>query len=312
MSGINKTISDLEKSMEKVLDAKRYRHTLGVAYTAASLAMSYGCDVHSAYLAGLLHDNAKHMTTRQQIEVCQEHGMDPDLLKTKNPEILHADAGAFLAEDLYGIHDSNVLNAIRFHTTGRPGMNILEEIIYVADYIEPNRRELEGIQQIRQVAFHNLEQAMVLISKNTIHYLEGKGQNIDPATRETYDYYIRSNQMNEKAKKMVQEAILALEDKKAEDIKIINISEVSVLADYFIIASGTNKSQIQAMVDSVEERLGRLGYEKKHAEGYESANWILLDFSDIIVHVFDKENRSYYNLERIWRDGKTVEIEELK
>lgn len=118
--------------------------------------------------------------------------------------------------------------------------------------------------------------------------------------------------MNEKAKKMVQEAILALEDKKAEDIKIINISEVSVLADYFIIASGTNKSQIQAMVDSVEERLGRLGYEKKHAEGYESANWILLDFSDIIVHVFDKENRSYYNLERIWRDGKTVEIEELK
>lgn len=110
---------------------------------------------------------------------------------------------------------------------------------------------------------------------------------------------------------MVKAAITALEDKKAEDIKVINISDVSVLADYFVIASGTNRSQVQAMVDNVDETLGRLGYEKKQTEGYDTANWILMDYSDIIVHVFDNENRQYYNLERIWRDGKEVDIQSL-
>lgn len=114
------------------------------------------------------------------------------------------------------------------------------------------------------------------------------------------------------SKEMAKLAIEALEDKKAEDIKVIDISEVSVLADYFVIASGTNRSQIQAMVDNVEEKLYKAGYEKKQIEGYDAANWILVDFKDIILHVFDKENRLFYDLERIWRDGKNVELDELK
>lgn len=114
------------------------------------------------------------------------------------------------------------------------------------------------------------------------------------------------------AKKMALAAIDALEDKKAEDIKIIDISEVSPLADYFIIANGTNRNQVQALSDNVEELLGRLGYERRPIEGYDSANWILLDYKDIIIHIFDRENRSFYDLERIWRDGKAVTIEDLK
>ena len=113
------------------------------------------------------------------------------------------------------------------------------------------------------------------------------------------------------SKEMARLAIDALEDKKAEDIKIIDISEVSVLADYFIIASGTNRSQIQAMVDNVDEKLYKAGYERKQLEGYDTANWILADYKDIIVHVFDNENRLLYDLERIWRDGKTIEKEDL-
>lgn len=111
--------------------------------------------------------------------------------------------------------------------------------------------------------------------------------------------------------KMAKMAIEALEDKKAEDIRLINISEISVLGDYFIIASGTNRSQIQALADNVQEKLGRAGAHVKQVEGYESANWVLMDFGDIIVHVFDKENRLFYNLERIWRDGKIMEKEDL-
>ncbi len=114
------------------------------------------------------------------------------------------------------------------------------------------------------------------------------------------------------SRKMAVIAIEALEDKKAEDIQVIDISQVSVLADYFIIASGSNRSQIQALIDNVEEKLGRAGYEPKQIEGYDSANWVLMDYRDVIVHVFDRENRLFYDLERIWRDGKSIPVEELK
>jgi len=110
----------------------------------------------------------------------------------------------------------------------------------------------------------------------------------------------------EHSKDLCKTAITALEDKKAEDICIIDISEISVLADYFIIANGSNRSQIQAMCDNVEEALGRAGNPVRQIEGYDNANWILMDFGDIIVHIFDKENRLFYDLERIWSDGKKV------
>jgi len=118
--------------------------------------------------------------------------------------------------------------------------------------------------------------------------------------------------MNDASREMAKLAIEALEDKKAEDIKVIDISEVSVLADYFIIAGGSNRSQIQALSENVEEKLGRAGYPVKQTEGYETANWILQDFGDVIVHIFDKENRLLYDLERIWRDGKQVDTESFE
>lgn len=113
------------------------------------------------------------------------------------------------------------------------------------------------------------------------------------------------------SKEMARLAIKALGDKKAEEIKIIDISEVSVIADYFIIANGTNRSQIQALSDHVEETLGKAGAPLKQIEGYQNANWVLLDFHDVIIHIFDKENRLFYDLERIWRDGKLVETDSL-
>ena len=111
-----------------------------------------------------------------------------------------------------------------------------------------------------------------------------------------------------KSSEMAKLVIEALEDKKAEDIKVIDISEVSVIADYFIIAGGSNANQIQALSNNVEEKLGKAGYSVKQVEGYETANWILMDFQDVIVHIFDKENRLLYDLERIWKDGKLVEL----
>lgn len=114
------------------------------------------------------------------------------------------------------------------------------------------------------------------------------------------------------SKELAKLACDALDDKKALEIKVINIENVSTLADYFIIASGTNHNQVQAMVDNVDETLGRAGYEPKQIEGYQNANWILMDYRDIVIHIFDEENRLFYDLERIWRDGTVVEVEDLK
>ena len=116
----------------------------------------------------------------------------------------------------------------------------------------------------------------------------------------------------EQAKEMVKLAINALEEKKGEEIRVIDIRQVSVMADYFLIASGSNANQVQAMADNVEETLGKAGYPCRQVEGYQSANWILMDYGDIIVHVFCREDRMFYDLERIWRDGRIMEAAEFE
>ncbi|MCR5595894.1 MAG: ribosome silencing factor [Lachnospiraceae bacterium] len=117
--------------------------------------------------------------------------------------------------------------------------------------------------------------------------------------------------MSEQSKEMARIAVNCLEDKKAVNIQVIDISGVSVIGDYFIIANGSNRNQIQAMADHVEEELGRAGFEPKNIEGYNKANWVLLDYRDVIIHIFDPESRSYYDLERIWRDGVSIEPDSL-
>ncbi|MBQ9156382.1 MAG: ribosome silencing factor [Eubacterium sp.] len=115
----------------------------------------------------------------------------------------------------------------------------------------------------------------------------------------------------DESRKMALMAVEALEDKKGADITILDISGISILADYFIIANGSNRNQVQAMSDGVEEALGQAGYVPKQIEGYQSAGWILLDYKDIIVHIFSPEDRDFYDLERVWRDGKEISKEDL-
>ena len=113
------------------------------------------------------------------------------------------------------------------------------------------------------------------------------------------------------SRKMAKTACDALSEKKAEDLRIIEISEISPLADYFIIATGANTNQIQAMVDAVDEELSKTGYQVKQIEGNRNSSWILMDYNDIIVHIFSKEDRLFYDLEKIWTDGKRIEVDEL-
>lgn len=113
------------------------------------------------------------------------------------------------------------------------------------------------------------------------------------------------------SKQMAKVAVEALKEKKGYDVKVIDISEISILADYFIIANGSNSNQVQAMVDNVEEQMYKAGFDDPKVEGYNNASWILLDYNDVVLHIFDEESRSFYNLERLWRDGKEVDVDTL-
>jgi len=115
---------------------------------------------------------------------------------------------------------------------------------------------------------------------------------------------------DQSAEEILKLTAKSLSDKKAFDIKAIDISEVSTIADVFVMASGNNRNQIQAICDEVREKLERCGLNLKHIEGYDAANWILLDFGDLVIHIFDKESREIYSIERIWRDGKDVDLSE--
>lgn len=301
-------LKKIRKAMEKELDPKRYEHTLGVAYTAASLAMCYGADLNSALIAGMLHDCAKCLSNEKKISICKKHDLPINPAEEKNPFLLHAKVGSYLASKKYGVTDPDILNAILNHTTGRPDMSLLEKIVWLSDYIEPGRKQAPNLPEIRRIAFENLDKALVMALENTLSYLKGGNMEIDSMTQKTYDFIKRRKRMTQAAK-MTQLAIAALEDKKAEDITLIDIAKVSVLADYFLIANGNNRNQVQAMADNVDEQLTKAGYSLKSMEGYPTGNWILMDYGDLVVHVFDRQNRLFYDLERIWRDGEQIDVD---
>lgn len=182
-------IRKIRKAMEKKLDEKRYEHTLGVAYTASALAMRYGEDANKALLAGLLHDCAKCMSNEKRRKICQKHNIRITEAEERNPFLLHAKVGGFLAAKKYGVEDKDIIRAVLNHTTGRPGMSLLEKITYIADYIEPYRKQAPNLETIRRLAFEDLDQALLCILKDTLEYLEAGNMEIDNMTRKTYEYY---------------------------------------------------------------------------------------------------------------------------
>lgn len=181
----------IRKKLEKSLDSKRYEHTLGVAYTASALAMCNQADVEKALVAGLLHDCAKCLSNEKRIEICKKNHIPITDIEKKNPFLLHAKAGKYLAQKQFHIEDEDILNAILYHTTGRPQMSMLEKIIYVADYIEPGRKHAPNLPEVRKLAFRDIDAALLQILNDILKYLNDGDNTIDPMTQETYDYYMR-------------------------------------------------------------------------------------------------------------------------
>lgn len=178
-----------QKKLKKELDADRYEHTIGVAYTAAALAMRYGSNIQQAQVAGLLHDCAKCIPNQKKIALCQKYNIKMTEIELKNPFLLHAKLGAFLAMHKYGIADKEIMSAILNHTTGKPNMSLLDKIIFVADYIEPQRKKQPNLAEIRKLAFIDLDRALLQILEDTLAFLSASADSIDPMTEKTYRYY---------------------------------------------------------------------------------------------------------------------------
>ena len=185
----------IKEKLSKKLSVKRFDHTIGVSYTAAAMAMRYGLNVDRAAMSGLLHDCAKYMTDDELIEKCTKYGIECSETELRNGYLLHAKLGAYLSKEKYGIEDEEICSAVRYHTTGKPAMSVLEAIVFTADYIEPGRKVLPNFKMIRSMAFVDLDEAVYLILKNTLSYLndekeaEQSQKEIDKHSVEAYKYY---------------------------------------------------------------------------------------------------------------------------
>lgn len=171
--------------VQKQLTEHRYIHTIGVMETAIELANRYGADEKKAELSAIFHDYAKFRPKSEMKEIIIEQQMPRELLYF-NSELWHAPVGAFLVQSEVGIRDAEILDAIKYHTSGRINMTLLEKVIYLADYIEPGRH-FPGVDEVRDMAKQDLDDALIQSIKNTIIFLMKKNQSIYPDTFLTYN-----------------------------------------------------------------------------------------------------------------------------
>jgi len=184
---------DLDLIREKLasqLSEKRFRHSIGVADTAAEMARRYGADEEKIYLAGLLHDCGKSYKGDAAREFVKKIGYEPDEIEWIQPGLLHGVIGEHIARHEYGIEDPEILSAVRWHITGRAGMSLIEKIIYIADYIEPGR-SFTGVEAMREEAFRDLDRCIVLCADSTIRYVIENGYLLHPRTVETRNHSLR-------------------------------------------------------------------------------------------------------------------------
>lgn len=178
------TISEMMNKLIGVLSEKRYNHSIGVMEEACKLAAHYQADVRKAEIAGLLHDCAKHIGEQDAFLMLRRYGEEPDEIQKASFQLLHGLLGYYIAKEQYGVNDEEILRAIYWHTTGKAGMNLLEKIIFVADYIEPGR-VFDGLDEIRKTAYSDLDLCVQLCADSTIRYVLSKGWLLHPLTIET-------------------------------------------------------------------------------------------------------------------------------
>lgn len=182
-------LEKINKKVKKSLEEKRYIHTLGVEYTAASLAFVYDVDPDKAMAAGLLHDCAKNLSEIELLEVCKKNEIKLTKAEKINTSLLHAVVGAYFVKKRYHIDDEDIISAVRWHTTGKADMTMLEKIVFVADYIEPGRYKSNILKRVRKLAFSDIDAAVAMILNSTIEYVADIGDIVDETAVKALEFY---------------------------------------------------------------------------------------------------------------------------
>ena len=308
------TKEQMKEKLGELLTDHRYSHSLGVVETAVKMAEIFGANVEKTEIAALLHDCAKQIPHTTQLEMCKEYGIPLDEVKEKELGLLHAELGAYMAERDFGITDTEILDAIRYHTLGRERMTTMEKILYLADIVEPNRKEFEGLAELRQLCFKDLDRALLYGFGLTISHTNRRGHILHNQTIDA-EKYIREKLRKEEnildqenAFEKAALAVKVLDKKKAADVKLLKVSDLTILADYFVICSAGSSTQVKALADNVEDEIAKEGIHPIAKEGKGGNEWMLLDYGDVIIHIFYKEMREFYGLDKLWNDAQSIDI----
>ena len=294
----------IEHYLKSHLSEKRRKHIQGVRETAVRLAEKYGADPVKADEAALCHDMYKE---RDLDDLIEELGL-PSRYKG-NRNLAHSKVAAAIMRRDLGVTDQDLINAVSYHTTGRPAMSKLEQIIYLADAAEPGRN-YPGVDELRRLMDIDLDQACLFSLKRSVDYIRGQGKYLDPDTLRAAQYYEKkAGEKHMESKELALEAARVLDQKLAADIVAIDVSQASSFADYLVIATGSSQRQTESLADDVEERLTAAGEIPIGVEGKGQTGWILLDFGSVVVNILTEEMRNRYKLENIWGDCDRLELE---
>ena len=279
---------ELHKYVRDNLKEHRYKHTMGVVETAVKYAKRFGADEDKARIAAVFHD------------ACKSAG-----------PLEHGPAAAKELEEKFGVHDEDILNAIRFHTVGRAGMSMLERVVKCADLTDPTR-DYPTVDYFRKRLNNDndINPVFLEMMKENAELLKAKGQEVAETSLECIEWLeeLLGNRSNMDSKELVLFVAKVLDEKKAEDISIIDIGLKSGFADYFVLATARSLRQIDALKTELEDKLAEDGLLVRHIEGKGESGWVLMDYGDIIVNIFSEEQRNRYQIEKVWGDCDRVEF----
>ena len=314
---MNKVYTEIDElllpEVKKHVKQTRFRHILAVAKEALKICEKIGRNdlTEKAYVASLLHDITKSFSKEEHFEWCTDI-TDED---KETADVLHAFSACEYARHLFpDLVDADIYDAIRYHCTGRENMSVLEKVVFLADYIEETR-EHESCKRLRE-SFYNdnslnaLDWAVLAELQNTVSYLESKGLKVNSRTLKALKFYTEKeeNMENMNPKDLALEIVKILNEKNAADIKLLHVSDHTIIADYFVLCTGMSNTQVKSYADEIEYKLGLKGIEPHHIEGFGEGMWVVIDYSSVIVHAFHKESREFYSLDKVWADAEEIDI----
>ena len=334
MKFTDKQIESLRLDVSKRLSQKRFAHTLGVEEMAVIIGEKCLPDmVDKLRVAALLHDISKEYSEAEQILLAKSHNIEFDVDDLESPLIWHSlTAGAIISDEFSEFNDEDVLSAVYNHTVGSRGMSLFDEIIFISDYIEFGRTydSCIGVRESLLSALSEstdmhmcidaLHKATISSLQNNIIQLKQKHKSCHRRTKETLDYMlelerqkmdITKDLINCDSTTLAKEAVKVLIEKKALDVKLFDVREKSGITDYYINVTGRSMTQVASLADDIDAKLAERGRAANRIEGKRGASWILVDFGDLIVNVFDRSSRDFYNLDRHFPAENLVDISDL-